>query len=259
MLGRAIKAGVPAAWVTADEAYGQDYKFRSSLEQRRIGYVVAVPRSQTVPGSPAPPRRLPGRASACQAWQRRSCGAGAEGPRILDSAIAALPCYEDATPPSSSRSLLVRRAADPNARGARTRLLLPPPLRTTTNEELIRVAGSRWPSRNASRPPRTRPAWTTTRSAATTPGTATSRWPCWPTPTWRSRRRPPQKPWQRPHPPHARRGPPSPGTPDRCHPQPRRHHSLVTLATPPPAPRPDLPLPAEIPKTMQHNDLRLEY
>jgi hypothetical protein len=48
--------------------------------------------------------------------------------------------------------------------------------------------------------------------AATTPGTGTSRWPCWPTPTWPSRRRPPQKPWQRPHPGHARRGPPSPGT-----------------------------------------------
>src|SRR6187399_2929837 len=43
MLGRAIDAGVPAAWVTADEAYGQDHKFRSWLEQRRTGYVVAVP------------------------------------------------------------------------------------------------------------------------------------------------------------------------------------------------------------------------
>ena len=49
MLGRALDAGVPAAWVTADEAYGQDYKFRTWCEQRRIGYVVAVPRSQTTP------------------------------------------------------------------------------------------------------------------------------------------------------------------------------------------------------------------
>ncbi|MFB9745638.1 IS701 family transposase, partial [Pseudonocardia sulfidoxydans] len=49
MLGRALDAGVPAAFVTADEAYGQDYKFRSWCEQRRIGYVVAVPRSQTIP------------------------------------------------------------------------------------------------------------------------------------------------------------------------------------------------------------------
>src|SRR6516164_4127048 len=39
MLGRALDAGVPAAWVTADEAYGKDAKFRGFLEQRRIGYV----------------------------------------------------------------------------------------------------------------------------------------------------------------------------------------------------------------------------
>src|SRR5690348_3311779 len=39
MLARALDARVPAAWVTADEAYGKDYKFRSWLEQRRVGYV----------------------------------------------------------------------------------------------------------------------------------------------------------------------------------------------------------------------------
>lgn len=49
MLGRALDAGVPASFVTADEAYGQDYEFRSWCEQRRIGHVVAVPRSQTIP------------------------------------------------------------------------------------------------------------------------------------------------------------------------------------------------------------------
>jgi len=42
MLARALDAGVPAAWVTADEAYGRDGKFRAWLEQRRTGYVVAV-------------------------------------------------------------------------------------------------------------------------------------------------------------------------------------------------------------------------
>jgi SRSO17 transposase len=47
MLGRALDAGVPARWVTADEAYGQDHKFRAFCEQRRVGYVVAVPCSQS--------------------------------------------------------------------------------------------------------------------------------------------------------------------------------------------------------------------
>src|SRR6202451_4479899 len=50
MLERALDAGVPAAWVTADEAYGKDGGFRGWLEQRRAGYVVAVPKSQAVAG-----------------------------------------------------------------------------------------------------------------------------------------------------------------------------------------------------------------
>ncbi len=37
MLARALAAGVPATWVTADEAYGKDYKSRSWLEGRRVG------------------------------------------------------------------------------------------------------------------------------------------------------------------------------------------------------------------------------
>nr|WP_186382333.1 transposase [Amycolatopsis rhizosphaerae] len=43
--------------VTADEAYGGDSKFRHWLEQRRIGYVVAVPSSQTIPAVAGVPRR----------------------------------------------------------------------------------------------------------------------------------------------------------------------------------------------------------
>ena len=50
MLGRALDAGVPASWVTTDEAHGRDGKFRDWLEQRRIGYVVAVASNQPVRG-----------------------------------------------------------------------------------------------------------------------------------------------------------------------------------------------------------------
>ncbi|GAA4584766.1 hypothetical protein GCM10023194_25510 [Planotetraspora phitsanulokensis] len=48
MLARTLDAGIPVSWVTADEAYGQDYKFRHFLELRRLNYVVAVPKSQRV-------------------------------------------------------------------------------------------------------------------------------------------------------------------------------------------------------------------
>jgi len=54
-----------------------------------------------------------------------------------------------------------------------------------------------------------------------------------------------RKPWQRPHPGHVRRGPPSPGTPDHHSPQPNRRVGLVPLAPVPPVLRQDQPLPAK--------------
>ena len=81
MLGRALDAGMPASWVTADEAYGKDGSFRSWLEQRRIGYVVAVPKSQAVAGDAGKSRADVLTAHAPdQAWKRRSCGNGLQGP-----------------------------------------------------------------------------------------------------------------------------------------------------------------------------------
>ena len=76
MLARALDAGVPAAWVTADEAYGKDCKFRSWLEQRRTGYVVAVACNQVVPGSAGTSRADVLAAHAPeQAWKRPFLGA----------------------------------------------------------------------------------------------------------------------------------------------------------------------------------------
>jgi hypothetical protein len=42
MIGRALDAGTPAAWVTGGEVYGGDPGLRASLERRQIGYVLAV-------------------------------------------------------------------------------------------------------------------------------------------------------------------------------------------------------------------------
>ena len=92
MLGRALDAGVPAAWVTADEAYGRDGKFRGWLEQRRIGYVVAVDSRQAITGDAGTSRADALAAHAPdQAWKRRSCGNGSKGPRVFDWASATLP------------------------------------------------------------------------------------------------------------------------------------------------------------------------
>ena len=145
MLARALDAGVPAAWVTADEAYGKDGKFRAFLEQRRVGYVVAVPCDQAVAGSAGTSRAdvLAAHAPA-QAWKRRSCGSGAKGPRVYDWAAATLP-GDGSEPPGWTRYLLVRRSLTRNAKGElELAYYLCCAPAGTTDEDLIRVAGSRW-------------------------------------------------------------------------------------------------------------------
>lgn len=145
MLGRALDAGVPASWVTADEAYGRDGKFRDWLEQRRIGYVVAVAANQAVRGDAGASRAdVLASHAPDPAWKRRSCGNGSKGPRVFDWAAATLP-DGDGEPPGWSRYLLVRRSLTRNAKGElelACYLCCAPA--GTADEELIRVAGSRW-------------------------------------------------------------------------------------------------------------------
>ena len=96
LLERALEAGVPAAWVTGDEVYGSDGKLRRALEGRGQAYVLAV-RSNEKPTT-WPPYRPPGQVSVAEvagavpaeAWQRLSCGEGAQGPRRYDWAYVPL-------------------------------------------------------------------------------------------------------------------------------------------------------------------------
>jgi SRSO17 transposase len=146
MLGRALDAGVPAAWATADEAYGGDSKFRRWLEQRRIGYVVAVPSSQTIPAMAGTSRAdVLVTHAPDQAWKRLICGEGAKGPRMFDWAVAGLPTDPDTTPPGWERWLLARRSLTRNSKGEHelAYYLCCAPT-GTTDEDLIRVAGTRW-------------------------------------------------------------------------------------------------------------------
>ena len=145
MLERALDAGMPAAWVTADEAYGKDGGFRGWLEQRRVSYVVAVPKSQAVAGDAGKSRAdVLTEHAPDQAWKRRSCGNGSKGPRVYDWAAATLP--EDGTePPGWLRFLLVRRSLTRNAKGElELAYYLCAGPAGTEDEELIRVAGARW-------------------------------------------------------------------------------------------------------------------
>ncbi len=140
MIGRALDAGTPAAWVTADEVYGQDPKLRAELARRGLGYVLAVAKSHPVTTAigarPAIElaRRLPARA-----WQRLSAGPGAKGPRWYDWALI------DVTDPAVTEGdgphwlLIRRRISDGEYAFYRAHAPAPVPL-----AQLVRVAGSRW-------------------------------------------------------------------------------------------------------------------
>jgi SRSO17 transposase len=146
MLARAFAAGVPARWVTADEAYGQDSAFRSWLEQHNIGYVVAVPRSQPLPAggfATARADRLVAQASA-EVWKRHSAGPGAKGLRLYDWAVASVPTLGEHTPDGWTRRLLVRRQITPAGVEPELAYYLCCAPASTPDHELVRVAGARW-------------------------------------------------------------------------------------------------------------------
>lgn len=140
MIERAIEAELPFGWVTADELYGQDSKFRLWLEMADVPHVVSVPKSAMVVSMELTKLRvhrviadLPD-----SAWQRLSCGDGVRGPRTSDwAAVDIRPLRR----PGCGHWLLARRSvADPTdiayyicfaAAG-------------TSLGELVEVAGSRW-------------------------------------------------------------------------------------------------------------------
>ena len=82
MIGRAVEAGVPFAWFTADEIYGQAKYLQAWLEDQDIWYVMAIRCSDTLT-MPEGERRADELIAAlpAQAWQTISAGAGAHGPR----------------------------------------------------------------------------------------------------------------------------------------------------------------------------------
>jgi SRSO17 transposase len=86
MLERALEAGVPVAWVTGDEAYGQDGGLRWWLEQQGLAHVLATKRTQQVIGPGLVPVVAEQLISELEpsAWQRLSAGDGAKGPRVYD-------------------------------------------------------------------------------------------------------------------------------------------------------------------------------
>ena len=138
---RALASPLPIAWVTADSAYGQEWRLRRMLEEAGVGYVLAVPKSQHV--------HAVGRIDFAiaqapeDAWERHSCGAGAKGPRVYDWAAATLPTIDDfdGDEPTHDRWALARRSL---ARPDEIAYYLACAPAGPGTAELVRIAGTRW-------------------------------------------------------------------------------------------------------------------
>jgi SRSO17 transposase len=138
---RALASPLPIAWVTADSAYGQEWRLLRMLEEAGVGYVLAVPKSQHVHAVGRIDfaiTQAPG-----DAWERHSCGAGAKGPRVYDWAAARLPASDDfdGAEPTHDRWVLARRSL---ARPDEIAYYLAYAPAGTGTAELVRIAGTRW-------------------------------------------------------------------------------------------------------------------
>lgn len=143
MITAAVKALVPARWVAADEAYGNNTRLRGELRGLRLGYVLAVSCDHLVP--------IDGGKTRCRAdqlaenlpataWTRRSAGDGSKGPRFYDWAWLA-DVGVDGDPDDDGRhSLLIRRNST-TGELAFYRCWAPG---LVTLAQLVRVAGVRW-------------------------------------------------------------------------------------------------------------------
>jgi len=140
MLERALDAGVPAAWVTADSIYGEVKYLRVWLEARPLGYVLAVGGKDTVVGPDWRQRRI-GTYLAdppADGWRRLSAGAGTKGPRRYD--WVRLPLIDPLVDGWRRWVLLRRGVADPT--DVTAYVCFAP--EDATLADLVRVAGSRW-------------------------------------------------------------------------------------------------------------------
>jgi hypothetical protein len=90
MLERALDSGMPASWVTGDEAYGQVSALRRVVTERGMSYMLAVPSNQRVHLVGGGEGRIDAAVStlAAQAWTTITVGAGAKGPRTYPWARA---------------------------------------------------------------------------------------------------------------------------------------------------------------------------
>jgi SRSO17 transposase len=139
MLERAFTAGIPAAWVTGDEIYGDDPDLRRWLETAGHPYVLAVSSNHTI-WRDGVLERVDALVAAlpAAAWASLSAGEGSQGERFYDWACLRLPFP---TADGQAQWLLARRSLSDPTELAYYRACGPA---ETGLAELVRAAGMRW-------------------------------------------------------------------------------------------------------------------
>ena len=139
MLERAVRAKVPFAWFTADEAYGQNRELREWCQQQDIAYVMATRKDHDVPSGLHTTTRVDQLIGTIRAgaWRRMSCGDGAHGPRVYDWVSTPI----RATFPHGRRGWVLARRNITTGELAYYVCFGP---RGTRLRTLVRTAGARW-------------------------------------------------------------------------------------------------------------------
>ena len=237
MLERALDTGVPCAWVTGDSVYGADHALRRAIEVRRRGYVLAVTSGQRLGG-----RRVDGRGPAgglAPAERRR----GQQGATALRLGLPAVPRWRPGRlgerapgPAQDRRAGRARLLPDPGAPGHRSRHAGAGGRDPLDDRELLRGGEGRGRAGRVRGPlpGRLAPPYHPRHARPRLPGGG---------PRGRGRGRDGARSRRGAAAAHRAGGAPAGlaaglGTGAR----PRRRPGLVTLATPPPAARPPLPL-----------------
>lgn len=139
MIARALAAGSTCAWVAGDEVYGNNSKLRAWLEEKQLGYVMAVACDQRMRWPDQQLRRVDeiARNLPALAWERLSAGEGSKGERLYDWTMIAGWQQNGWT-----HGLLVRRSIEQEPEHAY--YWFHAPVAKATLGTLVRVAGQRW-------------------------------------------------------------------------------------------------------------------
>lgn len=136
---RFIQNGNKPSWVTADEAYGRDRKFKSNLEEHMQPYVLAVPKDERVL---IQLRKLKAQQwynkLSPDNWQCLSCGNGNKGKRLYNWTTLA---RTEICQSGFKRYLLIRQSLSDSEDIAFYTVFCK---EDASLQEMVNIAGARW-------------------------------------------------------------------------------------------------------------------